>query len=147
MSRPLSTQSRQDWATPTMFFSALNDIYRFDLDVCAMQRSTKVPNNWYGLDHPDLDRRDCFTRDWHKDASHWAFMNPPYGRELSKFLEKATQEYEAGLRQVWLLTASTSTKWFHKYCKPHDVQFIEGRLKFDDGKDPAPFASMLVVLR
>lgn len=139
--------SRQDWATPKMFFSALNDIYKFDLDVCAMQASTKVPTNWYGLDHPDPERRDCFKRDWHKDANRWAFMNPPYGRELPKFLAKATQEYEAGLRQVWLLRSATDTKWFHRYCKPHEIEFIEGRLKFDDGKGSPTFGSMLVVLR
>ena len=142
-----TSKSRQDWATPKMFFNALNDIYRFDLDVCATQASTKVPANWYGLDHPDQTRRNCFERNWHKDANRWAFMNPPYGRELSKFLEKATQEYEKGLKQVWLLKVATDTKWFHKYCKPHDLSFIEGRLKFDDYKKPAPFGSMLVVLR
>jgi site-specific DNA-methyltransferase (adenine-specific) len=147
MSRPLSTDSRQDWATPSQFFRELNETYNFALDVCAMQSSTKVPFNWYGLDHPDPVRRDCFTRDWHIDAKGWAFMNPPYGKELPKFLAKATEEYQKGLKQVWLVTASTSTKWFHKYALPHELIFIKGRLKFDDGKMPAPFASMLVVLK
>ena len=139
--------TRQDWATPKEFFYKLNLIYDFNIDVCATQASTKVLSNWYGLDHPDLNRRDCFNRNWHLDAKGWAFMNPPYGRELPKFLNKANQEYQKGLKQVWLLRVATDTKWFHDYCLPHKLEFIKGRLKFDDAKGSPTFGSMLVVLK
>jgi len=48
-----------------------------------------------------------------------------------------------------LIPSRTDTKWFHKYCLQADlVQFIKGRVKFENGSDKpnsAPFPSMVVV--
>ena len=49
---------------------------------------------------------------------------------------------------VLLLPARTDTRWFHDYCYMTGrttVKFIKGRLKFGDGKAPAPFPFMLVI--
>jgi hypothetical protein len=49
-----------------------------------------------------------------------------------------------------LIPSRTDTSYFHDYIwqKPGvEVRFLRGRLKFDDGKDPAPFPSMLVIFR
>lgn len=46
---------------------------------------------------------------------------------------------------VCLLPARTDTAWFHDYCIKGDITFIRGRLKFNDGKQGAPFPSMVVV--
>lgn len=49
---------------------------------------------------------------------------------------------------VMLLPARTDTKWFHEYCYGKaEIRFIKGRLKFGDGKNSAPFPSMLVIYR
>ena len=76
------------------------------------------------------------------------YCNPPYGREISKWVEKAYSENKKGVLVVLLLPARTDTKWFHEYIyKKHEIRFIKGRLKFNDGKKSAPFPSMVVVMR
>ena len=75
------------------------------------------------------------------------FCNPPYGREISKWVEKAYNENKKGIKIVMLLPARTDTKWFHEYIyKKHEIRFIRGRLKFNDGKQSAPFPSMVVIM-
>ena len=72
------------------------------------------------------------------------FMNPPYGREIGHWIQKAYQETEAQV--VCLIPARTDTKYWHEFCmKANEIWFIEGRLKFGDGCQPAPFPSSVVV--
>ena len=75
------------------------------------------------------------------------FCNPPYGKEISKWIEKAFIENKRGTMVVLLLPARTDTRWFHDFIyKKHEIRFIRGRLKFNDGKQAAPFPSMVVVM-
>ena len=73
------------------------------------------------------------------------WLNPPYGRQIGKWVQKA---FEEGQKPhtfiVCLLPARTDTAWFHDYCRRGYVQFIRGRLKFGRSKNSAPFPSMLV---
>jgi len=48
---------------------------------------------------------------------------------------------------VFLVPARTDTKWFHDLVLPKakEIRFIRGRLRFGDGKNPAPFPSMVVI--
>ncbi len=76
------------------------------------------------------------------------FCNPPYGREIYKWVEKAYIENKNGTFIVMLLPARTDTKWFHEFIyKKHEIRFIKGRLKFNDGKENAPFPSMIVIMK
>jgi len=60
-----------------------------------------------------------------------AFMNPPYGREIGKWVEKAYEESGKNAELVvCLLPARTNTAWWHDYCLRGEVYFIRGRLKF-----------------
>jgi len=75
-------------------------------------------------------------------------MNPPYGRKIVKWVEKAyIESKKTGTTVVALLPARTDTKWFHEYIymKAKEIRLIKGRLKFGDSKNPAPFPSMIVV--
>ena len=74
------------------------------------------------------------------------FCNPPYGREISKWVEKAYHEsFKPNTLIVMLLPARVDTRWFHDYCMKGNIEFIRGRLKFGDSKNSAPFPSMIVV--
>ena len=47
---------------------------------------------------------------------------------------------------VMLLPARTDTRWFHEFIyKKAKIRFVRGRLKFGDGKNSAPFPSMVVI--
>ena len=77
------------------------------------------------------------------------FLNPPYGRDTKKWVEKAyttAKEYSAPI--VLVIAARTDTNYWHDYIfgKAH-IEFLRGRLKFEhDGVagDSAPFASAIV---
>ncbi len=139
----------QTWRTPQKFWEKLNNQYQFTLDVCALQNSTLVPNNWYGPDHPDLTRQNCLTRNWSKDTNNgWAYMNPPYGRVIKHFMAKAAEENQNNKTKIiCLVPARTDTAWWHDSVIPFasDIQYIRGRLKFNDGPNSAPFPSAVVI--
>jgi len=89
---------------------------------------------------------DGLKQDW--NGTCW--MNPPYGREIGKWVEKAYSEAQKGNTIVALLPARTDTRWFHDHIyMMNGVEFelIKGRLKFGDSKNSAPFPSMVVVFK
>ena len=74
------------------------------------------------------------------------FCNPPYGRELPKWVKKCYEESLKGTLVVMLIPARTDTRWFHDYIYGKaEIRFIKGRLKFGNAKQSAPFPSMVVV--
>ena len=86
--------------------------------------------------------------DWLNLGGHRVFCNPPYGREISKWVEKAYKESrKPNTLVVMLLPARTDTRWFHDYCVKGEIEFINGRLKFGGCKNSAPFPSMIVTFK
>lgn len=72
-------------------------------------------------------------------------MNPPYGRQIGKWVKKAS---ESRAIVVCLLPARTDTKWFHDYVLGKaEIRFVKGRIKFGNAKAGAPFPSMVAVFR
>ena len=77
------------------------------------------------------------------------FCNPPYGKEISKWVKKCYEEHKKNnITIVMLIPARTDTSYFHDYIyNKSEIRFIRGRLKFNDGKQGAPFPSMLVIYK
>lgn len=78
------------------------------------------------------------------------FCNPPYGREVGKWVRKAYEEAQSGTTVVLLIPARTDTTYFHDYIYGKaEIRFIRGRLRFTDEEGnayaPAPFPSMVVI--
>lgn len=146
-SSTFKTSLDDTWTTPKDFFDKLNDEFDFGLDAAALASSTLVPDNWFGPDHTDLDRRDAFTRGWHLYTDKPIWLNPPYGRTIKNWMSKADWESRAGATVVCLVPARTDTSWWHDYCIQHEVRFIKGRLKFGNQKNSAPFPSAIVIMR
>jgi len=71
-------------------------------------------------------------------------MNPPYGREIEKWVRKAALSPAI---TVGLLPARTDTKWFHLWVQPYasEIRFIPGRVKFGNSRNSAPFPSIVVI--
>lgn len=69
------------------------------------------------------------------------YMNPPYGRSIGKWVEKALGEYTREI--VMLVPARTDTAWFQPLFD-HTICFLRGRLHFNDAPTGAPFPSALV---
>ena len=124
------------WETPQYLFDELNDEFNFDLDVCADESNHKC-NKYF------TKEQDGLKQEW--NGICW--MNPPYGREIGKWIKKAYESSLNGATVVCLLPSRTDTKWFHEYCAKGDIEFIKGRLKFGNSKNSAPFPSMIVVFK
>ena len=77
------------------------------------------------------------------------FCNPPYGRVIGLWVEKAyTESKKPDTLVVMLIPARTDTKWFHEYIYGKaEIRFIKGRLKFGGCKNAAPFPSMVVIFK
>ena len=122
------------WATPQDFFDKYDSIYKFDTDVCATKENAKCANFY-------TEEQDGLSQDW---KGH-CWMNPPYGREIGKWMKKAYESSLQGATVVCLVPSRTDTKWWHEYAIRGQITFIKGRLKFGGQKNSAPFPSAVVV--
>lgn len=128
-----------EWATPQNLFDELNDDFNFTLDPCATDENAKC-SKYFTLED------DGLSKDWSNDV---VFMNPPYGREIKKWIKKAYEESLNGATVVCLIPARTDTTYWHDFIfkKTNDIRFLRGRLKFGNSKNSAPFPSAIVVYR
>ena len=134
------------WSTPRDFFEKLHTEFNFTLDAAALRSSAVVPS-YLGPDHEYGWRHDALTVDWVEASEGGAvWLNPPYGREIAKFMKKANEESKKGITVVCLVPARTDTNWWWDNVIMHEVRFIKGRLKFG-GKSSAPFPSAVVVMK
>ena len=127
INRGLFTSASQHWATPKELYAELDKEFHFNCDPCPL----------YGLE-------DGLPVPWGSRA----FVNPPYGREITRWLKKACQENQLGKLIVCLIPSRTDTRWWHEYVmKADEIRFLKGRLKFGDSKNSAPFPSAVVIFR
>ena len=122
------------WSTPQDFFDRYNKIYGFDTDVCANIENAKCDKFYTKED-------DGLSKTW----TGVCWMNPPYGREIGKWMKKAYDSALKGAVVVCLVPARTDTNWWHEYAIKGNVEFIRGRLKFGGSKNSAPFPSAVVI--
>lgn len=124
-----------EWATPQSLFDELDREFHFTLDPCATPENAKCKKYYTKADNG-------LAQDW---TGETVFCNPPYGREIHKWVEKAALSKAL---TVMLIPARTDTTYFHEYIYKKsgvEVRFIRGRVKFGDSKTGAPFPSMIVV--
>ena len=128
-----------EWSTPQDFFDELNKEFNFTLDPCATRENAKCTKYFTVED-------DGLKQDWSNDV---VFMNPPYGREIKYWVQKAFEESLKGATVVCLIPARTDTTYWHNYIfgKADDIRFIKGRLKFGGSKNPAPFPSAIIIYK
>lgn len=127
------------WATPQATFDQLSaEFGPFDVDVCAIADNAKAATYY-------TPEQDGLQQQWRGRC----WMNPPYGREIGKWVAKAKRHAEAGdATVVCLLPARTDTAWWHdNVAEAALVRFIRGRLKFGGAKHAAPFPSAVVVFQ
>lgn len=132
-----------DWATPPEVFAELNREFGFSMDVCAAAWNAKLPRFF-------TEEQDGLRQDW---SGERCFMNPPYGRGIDQWLEKAFTEtrWRCPL-VVALIPARTDTRWWHTWVvgAADEVRCLKGRLKFLGRQGEAwsaPFPSALAVYR
>jgi phage N-6-adenine-methyltransferase len=134
----MGSSRTDEWATPRDFFARLEaEFGPFDLDPCATPQNAKCTRYYTRKD-------DGLAQEWYGRV----FMNPPYGRAIGAWMQKAWEASRNGAELVCcLVPARTDTRWWHDYAIRGEVRFLAGRLRFGEGLNPAPFPSAVVVFR
>ena len=118
---------RLNWATPSNIYDELNNEFNFDYDPCPLN-----------------PKFDGLHSEWGKSN----FVNPPYGRQIGKWIKKGFEEWHKCKTVVFLIPSRTDTIWWHDYCMmATEIRFIKGRLHFDSHKNSAPFPSAIVIFK
>ena len=124
-----------EWTTPRDLFDELDAEFHFDLDVASTHDNALCERHYTA-------EEDGLLQPW--EGSVWC--NPPYGREIGLWMEKAAQSNQNGVT-VCLVPARTDPKWWHDWVVGHatEIRFIQGGLKFGGSDNSAPFPSAIVV--
>lgn len=75
------TSTTDLWATPQSFFDNLNVEFNFTLDPCSSAENHKCEKFY-------TEEDDGLSKNWDNES---VFMNPPYGKEISKWVKKASE--------------------------------------------------------
>lgn len=94
MNAALLSSKKMDWCTPQDFFDKLNEEFRFVLDAAATEKTKKC-------DLCYTPETDGLSQSWDRGGA--VFCNPPYGREIGKWVQKAYSEaMRGGMRSFFL---------------------------------------------
>jgi phage N-6-adenine-methyltransferase len=127
------------WETPKRLFEALNAQFHFTTDVCADASNAKCLR-YFSQEQDGLRQR------W----EGMCFCNPPYGAEISLWVQKAFESSLFGTTVVCLLPARTDTRWWQRFIlllPSEDIHFLPGRQRFSESGNSAPFPSAVVIFR
>jgi phage N-6-adenine-methyltransferase len=128
---------RHTWGTPQAFFDTLDAEFAFTLDTCALPSHAKCPRFYTPAD-------DGLQQPW----IGICWCNPPYGRVIAQWVQKAYESAQHGALVVCLLPARVDTRWWHQYVmRAAEIRYLPGRLKFVGAKSRAPFPSAVVIFR
>ena len=132
-----------EWETPQDFFAELDKEFHFTLDPCATEENKKCSQYiTKGVDGLSVS--------W-VDYSNSVFMNPPYTKDINKWMQKAYEESQNGVLVVCLIQGrSSDTKWWHEYVmKASEIRYIKNRLHFGINKKfkRANISSIVVIFK
>lgn len=133
----LGPGQRYDWATPPDVFAALDAEFHFTVDVCATTATACCPRFY-------TPHENAFWQSWRGEV---CWMNPPYGKEIRRWMARAYEASHDGATVVCLVPSRTDTAWWHDFAMQGEIRFIRGRLRFDGHRDAAPFPSAVVIFR
>lgn len=134
----LYSSRSEEWPTPPNFFAELDKEFGFTLDPCATKANAKCARFF-------TKRDDGLRQHWGREI---VFCNPPYGKRMREWTRKCYDASLQGATVVLLAHARTDTRWFHDWVYGKaELRFVKGRLRFGNGKQSAPFPSLIAVYR
>jgi site-specific DNA-methyltransferase (adenine-specific) len=154
-STALFSSKKHDWETPRWVVDLCEIRLKgtFDLDAAASEKNSVAPLFL-------TKEQDALTKEWVEivDAGHptptckepMIWCNPPYGRDIGKWVEKCYHEAQKGAVVCCLIPARTDTLYWHNWCfLATEWWFVKGRIRFknteETTKSAAPFPSVVVV--
>lgn len=95
MNKALLSSENMNWCTPQAFFDALDREFHFALDAAATDRSAKCARYF-------TPETDGLSQSWNVGGA--VFCNPPYGRQIGAWVEKAYTEATRGGTTLFYLS-------------------------------------------
>lgn len=112
--------------TPKDIWDELTKEFSFTIDICASDENHLLPRYY-------TKEINALLQDWNDEV---AYVHPLFDGKIGKFVEKASQSRGTF---VFLLPASTHTKYFHEHFYKKDnveIRFLRKGVKgFRFGKD------------
>ena len=93
MNGALLSSKNMCWCTPQDFFDKLNEEFNFVLDAAATTKTAKCKQYF-------TPETDGLSQSWDRGGA--VFCNPPYGRAIGKWVQKAFEEARGGIRLFFL---------------------------------------------
>ena len=81
MNAVLFSSATEEWATPQDVFDVLDGEFHFTLDPCSTDKNAKCAKHY-------TKEQDGLAQDW---TGERVFCNPPYGREMPKWIAKCAE--------------------------------------------------------
>src|ERR1017187_9254128 len=142
MAGHIQTSKATDWCTPPEIYLPVQKFFgEIDLDPCSNPKSGVPAKKRYMLELG----QDGLKAEWKGRV----YCNPPYGRGLKDWIEKA--DYEADTvdhasEVILLIPAAVGTKNWQEtiFRYANGICFLKGRIKFQGATASAPMACALV---
>lgn len=134
-----------EWETPPDLFAELDNTYHFGLDVASSDENALCERHY-------TQEQNGLLQSWQIGGGKSVWCNPPYGKDIIKWVRKAWEEAQKGQTIVLLIPARTDTKWFHDYVyHKAEIIFIRGRLHYClngvPSKTNAAFPSLIAIYK
>ena len=133
-----------NWETPDEVLEVIEAYRPIRLDPCTTEANPTRALEWY------TPEDDGLSQDWEMEKGGLIYINPPYGRAISKWVGKAVGESTRrpytraiGTEIIMLLPARTDTSYWQYGIleSANAICFVRGRIKFKGAKSGAPFPS------
>jgi len=125
-----------EWPTPDSLWKPLDDEFGFTLDVCSTHENAKCANHFTLAE-------DGLKQPW----AGVAWMNPPYGAQLARWVKKCHDEAKRGVLVVGLIPVRSNTSYWHDYIMGNEIRFVRGYPKFGNAKQGLKAPLAVVVWR
>lgn len=113
-----------DYSTPMSLFKPLAEEFDLEIDVCASSDNNKLNVYWTIED-------DALKQNWIGNC----WMNPPFSRQLNKWVKKAWQDSKRfNGTKVCLVPVRSNTKWWGEVIKDAEIRFIIGEVNFNNAE-------------
>jgi site-specific DNA-methyltransferase (adenine-specific) len=114
--------NKVEYSTPLVLFNLLQKEFNFSLDVCANEDNFKCSSYF-------TEKEDALKQDWVGNC----WMNPPFTRNLNKWVRKAQEDADKfGGTKVCLIPVRSNTKWWGEVIEKAEIRFILGEVNFND---------------
>jgi hypothetical protein len=144
MQGALLSSVRMDWNTPDSVLCPMREFSQaaygnaqIALDPCSNGQSIVDASSSFDA------ASDGLAHSWR--CNGLVYLNPPYGRAIKAWMQKAAQEAAGGVQIASLVPARVDTKWFQEAAKSAQcILFMRGRVRFVGAPSSAPFPTAII---